>query len=312
MPDGVLILTRDADDYLERLANLAAGGVRLQAARTPRQALAVYDDEPVVLGQPDLVAAVLERLPRVRWVQSTWAGVQPLLELARRDYLLTGVKDVFGPQMAEYVFGHVLAREIRLAERRARQDRREWWAAESGTLEGKRMGIMGTGSIGRHIASTAAAFDLRVSGYSRRGLPAPGFERVFPAGRLTDFLADLDYLVCVLPNTPDTQKLLDDRAFRALRPGCVLVNIGRGSLIDEPALLAALDRGDVAAAILDVFAQEPLPPASPLWRAPGVTVTAHVSGISRPAHIARLFEANYNRWVSGETPDYVVDFEQGY
>ena len=312
MRNGVLILTHDADDYLERLAGLAAGGVRLQAARTPRQALSVYDDEPVVLGQPDLVAAVLERLPRVRWVQSTWAGVQPLLELARRDYLLTGVKDVFGPQMAEYVFGHVLAREIRLTERRARQDRREWWAAESGTLEGKRMGIMGTGSIGRHVARVAAAFDLRVSGYSRSGRAVPGFERVYPAGQLTDFLAGLDYLVCVLPNTPDTRDLLDEDAFRALQPGCVLVNIGRGSLIDEPALLAALERGDLTAAVLDVFAEEPLPPGSPLWDAPGVTVTAHVSGISRPAHIARLFEANYNRWAGGETPDYVIDFEQGY
>jgi len=312
MRDGVLILTRDADDYLERLAGLAADGVGLQAASTPQQALAVYAGEPVVLGQPDLVAAVLERFPEVRWVQSTWAGVRPLLELARRDYLLTGVKEVFGPQMAEYVFGHLLAREIRLAERRARQDRREWWAAESGTLEGKRIGIMGTGSIGRHVARVAAAFDLRVCGYNRSGRAVRGFERVYPVGRLTDFLADLDYLVCVLPNTPGTRKLLDERAFRALRPGCVLVNIGRGNLIDEPALLAAIERGDVAAAVLDVFAEEPLPPASPLWDAPGVTVTAHVSGISRPADIARLFEANYNRWATGETPDYVIDFEQGY
>jgi phosphoglycerate dehydrogenase-like enzyme len=248
----------------------------------------------------------------VRWVQSTWAGVKPLLELPRRDYLLTGVKDVFGPQMAEYVFGHLLAREIRLAERRERQRRREWWQAESGTLEGKRMGIMGTGSIGRHIARAAAAFDLRVCGYSRSGRPAPGFAQVYPAGQLTDFLAQLDYLVCVLPDTPDTQDLLDDAAFRTIGPGCVLINIGRGSLIDERALLAALDRGDLAAAVLDVFEEEPLPAASPLWNAPRVTVTAHVSGISRPVQIARLFEANYTRWAAGETPHFVVDFEQGY
>jgi len=312
MTDGVLILTHDANDYLERLAGLAAGGVALQAADSPRRALEAYAGEPVVLGQPDLVAAVLEQLPGVRWVQSTWAGVRPLLDLGRRGYLLTGVKDVFGPQMAEYVFGHLLARETRLAERRARQERREWWAAESGTLEGKRMGIMGTGSIGRHVARAAAAFDLRVSGYSRSGRPTPGFERVFPAAGLADFLGELDFLVCVLPNTPETRGLLDDRALRALRPGCVLVNIGRGSLVDEAALLAALERGDVAAAVLDVFAEEPLAPASPLWGAPGVTVTAHVSGVSRPAHIARLFEANYNRWAAGETPDYVIDFEQGY
>ncbi len=87
--------------------------------------------------------------PVVRWVQSTWAGVTPLLALGRRDFVLTGVKDTFGPQMAEYVLGYLLARELRLLERREHQLRRDWWPAESGTLRGKTLGIMGTGSIGR-------------------------------------------------------------------------------------------------------------------------------------------------------------------
>jgi phosphoglycerate dehydrogenase-like enzyme len=98
-------------------------------AESAARALEVYGGQAVLLGQPDLAAAVLERLPHVRWVQSTWAGVRPLLQLGRRDYLLSGVRGVFGPQMAEYVFGHVLAHELRLAERRERQRRREWWAA---------------------------------------------------------------------------------------------------------------------------------------------------------------------------------------
>ena len=312
MSSGVLVLSHDADDYVERLAGLRSAGVALRPAATAEHALQVYDGQPVVLGQPDLVAAVLERLPEVRWVQSTWAGVRPLLELGRRDYLLTAARDVFGPQMAEYVIGHLLAREIRLAERRRRQGQREWWSAESGTLEGKRMGIMGTGSIGRHLAAVAGAFDMNVTGYSRSGRDTPGFQRVYAEGQLERFLAELDYLVCVLPDTPGTRHLLDERAFGSLRPGCVLVNIGRGSLLDEAALLAALGRGDLAAAVLDVFEEEPLPPASPLWDAPGVTVTAHVSGTSRPAQIARLFAANYNRWAAGETPLHAVDFDRGY
>lgn len=310
--DAVLILSRDAPEYLPRLQCLADAGVVMRAADSPRAALQAYEGQPVVLGQPDLVAAVLERMPAVRWVQSTWAGVRPLIELERRDYVLTGVKDVFGPQMAEYVFGHLLAREIRFEERHRRQRGHQWWTRESGTLEGKRMGVMGTGSIGRHVARLAGAFDMEVWGYSRSGEPTPGFERVYEASDLDPFLAGLDYLVCVLPNTPGTRGLLDERAFLALRPGCVLVNIGRGSLIDEQALLGALARGDLAAAVLDVFAEEPLPPDSALWDAAGVTVTAHVSGISRPAHIARLFESNYNRWAAGEMPDFVIDFERGY
>lgn len=312
MSHEVLILAKDAADYLPMLQDLESRGVGLDVAETTEQALQAYRGQPVVLGQPDLVAAVLGRMPDVRWVQSTWAGVQPLIELERRDYLLTGVKDVFGPQMAEYVFGHLLARELRLTERRRRQDDRDWWTEESGTLEGKCMGVMGTGSIGRDVARMAAAFDLRILGYSRSGRATPGFERVYPAGDLAAFLAEPDYLVCVLPDTPGTRGLLDEKAFEALRPGCVLVNIGRGSLIDENALSRAVQQGRLAAAVLDVFSEEPLPQDSPLWSTPGVTVTAHVSGTSRPRHIAQLFESNYNRWAAGETPHYVVDFERGY
>jgi phosphoglycerate dehydrogenase-like enzyme len=312
MSRDVLILTPDADDYVPWLGALADAGARLRTAVSARQALEVYAGEAVVLGQPDLVAAVLPRMPAVHWVQSTWAGVTPLLGLARRDYLLTGVRGVFGAQMAEYVFGHLLAHELRLAERRERQRRREWWTADSGTLEGKSLGIMGTGSIGRHIARVAVALGLRVSGFSRRGRACAGFERVYPAGELAEFLAAADYLVCVLPDTPETKHLLNEHSLRAVRPRCVLVNVGRGSLVDEDALAAALRRGDLAGAVLDVFGREPLPADSPLWDAPGLTVTAHVSGRSRPRDIARIFVENYNRFQAGEPLHDPIDFEQGY
>jgi phosphoglycerate dehydrogenase-like enzyme len=312
MNRDVLILAPDAERYLPLLGELAAAGVRLQAAESAPRALEVYGGQAVLLGQPDLAAAVLERLPQVRWVQSTWAGVRPLLQLGRRDYLLSGVRGVFGPQMAEYVFGHVLAHELRLAERRERQRRREWWAARSGALQGRTLGVMGTGSIGRHVAGVGRAFGMRVVGYSRGGAPIEGFERVFASGALREFLAEPDYLVCVLPDTPETTHLLDAECLRCLRPGCVLVNVGRGNLLDEPALAAALRRGELAGAVLDVFEREPLPADSPLWDAPGLVLTAHVAAHSRPADIARLFAANYNRFVAGEALQHLIDFERGY
>ena len=120
---GVLVLTDDAEAYLPRLSELARQGTDLVAAITPQSARAAYAGQAVVLGQPDLVAATLEDMPDVRWVQSTWAGITPLLALRRRDYVLTGVKDVFGPQMAEYVLGYLLARELRLLERRDQSTR---------------------------------------------------------------------------------------------------------------------------------------------------------------------------------------------
>jgi phosphoglycerate dehydrogenase-like enzyme len=312
MSRNVLILTPDADEYLPWLAALAGAGARLRIAVSARQALEVYAGEGVVLGRPDLVAAVLQCMPAVRWVQSTWAGVAPLLGLSRKDYLLTGVRDVFGAQMAEYVFGHLLAHELRLAERCERQRRREWWAADSGWLEGKNLGILGTGSIGRHIARVAAAFGLRVIGFSRSGRACAGFEQVYPAGALVEILCGADYLVCALPDTPETKHLLNERSLRAVRPRCLLVNIGRGNLVDEAALAAALRRGELAGAVLDVFEREPLPAESPLWDAPGLVLTAHVAAHSRPADIARIFTANYNRYLAGETLHHLVDFERGY
>jgi len=309
---GVMILASDADDYLPLLDGLARQGTALTAAHSATSARAAWSGQAVVLGQPDLVAAALHDMPGVRWVQSTWAGVTPLLGLGRRDFLLTGVKGVFGPLMAEYVMGYLLARELKLLERRQHQQRHEWWSEDSGGLQGKTLGIMGTGSIGRCIAERALAFGLRVIGFSRSGRPVEDFERVFPTDRLGEFLALADYIVSVLPATPKTDGLLDSQAFRVMRSHCCLVNVGRGNVVDEAALEDALREGALAAAVLDVFRQEPLPADSPLWDTPGLTVTAHVAAKSRPPDIARIFVENYNRFVAGETLLHVIDFERGY
>lgn len=309
---GILVLSADAAEYLPCLAELERQGTTLTVASSAQAARTAWSGQPVVLGQPDLVAAVLGDMPAVRWVQSTWAGVTPLLALGRRDFLLTGVKEAFGPQMAEYVLGHLLARELRLADRLEQQQRHRWWPASSGSLRGKTLGIMGTGSIGRSIARMAAHFGLRVIGYSRSGVAQEGFEQVFPAEHLEAFLSIPDYVVCVLPDTPETHHLLNEKTLRSLRPNCCLVNVGRGNAIDEPALAAALERGAMAGAVLDVFQREPLDEASPLWDAPGAVLTAHVAAKSHPPDIARIFIENYNRFLAGEPLNYRVDFQRGY
>ena len=309
---AVLVLSDDAQEYLPLLAGLERQGTELTAAASAPAARSAWSGQPVVLGQPDLVAEVLGEMPVVRWVQSTWAGVTPLLALERRDFLLTGIKDTFGPQMAEYVLGHLLARELRVPERSERQRRHQWWPETSGSLQGKTLGIMGTGSIGRCVARMAAHFGLRVIGYSRSGVMQEGFEQVFPAEQLDAFLALPDYLVCVLPDTPDTRHLLNEKTLRRLRRHCCLVNVGRGNAIDEAALAAALQRGDIAGAVLDVFQSEPLPGTSPLWDAPGLVVTAHVAAKSHPPDIARIFIENYNRFIAGEPLNYSIDFARGY
>ena len=309
---AALILTRDAEQYLPFLKDLAAEGVEFATAESMEAARLVYSGQPVILGEPDLVAGVLAEMPDVRWVQSSWAGVTPLLELGRADFALTGVRDVFGPQMAEYVLAYLLAKELKIFERLGRQANRNWWDEPSGTLQGKALGIMGTGSIGRHIAKQARSFGMSVNGFSRSGAPAAGFDKVYPEIQLPAFLAEPDYLVCVLPDTPGTRHLLDAGAFQTMKSQCCLVNVGRGSVIDEKALVEALFAGELAGAVLDVFQHEPLPEDSPLWNAPGLVITAHVAATSWPEDIAGIFRENYHRYVNGESLKYRVNFERGY
>jgi phosphoglycerate dehydrogenase-like enzyme len=171
---------------------------------------------------------------------------------------------------------------------------------------------MGTGSIGRYIAKMAAPFGMDITGFSRVGTSVEGFERVFAANKLGDFLAEPDYVVCVLPATPGTRHVLNADAFRAMKNGCYLVNVGRGAVIDEKALAEALLAGELAGAVLDVFQSEPLPIDSPLWNAPGLIVTAHVAAKSWPEDIAGIFRENYRRYVAGEPLQYSINFERGY
>ena len=309
---SVLILASDAQEYLPLLEDLDGGGAAFTVAETVGEAHGVYAGQTVILGQPDLVAEALGEMPEVRWVQSSWAGVTPLLEAGRRDYALTGVKDTFGSQMAEYVLGYLLANELKIFERLGHQANRCWWEEPSGSLKGKTLGIMGMGSIGSDIARMAKPFGMRITGFSRSGASAQDFDRVFAGNQLDDFLAEPDYLVCVLPDTPETRHLLDAGAFRAMKKDCYLVNVGRGALIGEEALAEALFKGELSGAVLDVFQTEPLPDESPLWNAPGLIVTAHVAAQSWPEDIARIFMENYRRYVAGKPLKYQIDFEKGY
>lgn len=308
----ILVLARDAADYGPLLEPLRRAGVEVTLAETAEAARTGACGQPVLLGEPDLVAAALDDLPGVRWVQSTWAGVRPLIEHPRRDYLLTGVKGVFGSQMAEYVLGYLLAHQLRLLERLGRQAQRDWWPQPSATLAGGTLGILGTGSIGAAIARCARVFDLAVIGLSRSGRRQEGFDRVWPVAGLADFLPRADFVVCVLPDTPATHGLLDAQAVAAMRAGAYFVNVGRGSVVDEAALAGALNEGRLGGAALDVFREEPLPRSSPLWHAENTLVTAHIAARSWPRDIAALFIDNYRRFDAGEALQFGVDFERGY
>jgi phosphoglycerate dehydrogenase-like enzyme len=214
--------------------------------------------------------------------------------------------------MSEYVFGYLLARERKIFEKRASQAAGTWDPAHPGTLRGKQIGLLGVGSIGAALARTARHFGMRVKGYTRASEGCPDVDAYFHGDDRAAFAADLDYLVSIMPNTAATTHLVDAALLAALPPRAVFVNPGRGSVVDEAALAAALESGRLAAAVLDVFQQEPLPADHFLWRTPNVLITSHTAALSVPEDIAPVFIDNYRRLVAGQSLRYQVDFEAGY
>ena len=307
----ILIIGHDAD-ALATLVRESEPDADLALAGNAREALEVYAGQRVLFGSPLAIAEALPQMPAVDWVQSTWAGVTPLIALERRDYVLTGIKGAFGQQMAEYVAGYLLARELRILQRYEEQRARHWWEGVSGSVSGKRIGIMGTGSIGAAIAALCAGLGMEVTGLSRSGSPATGFEQVFPVARINEFLPGLDYLVAVLPDTPQTDGLLNAETLSLLPSHACFINVGRANIVDDTALVSALRDGRLGGAVLDVFDEEPIPDASPLWDTPNLLVTAHMAAVSHPEIIVPIFLDNYRRYCSGSTLNSVVDFDLGY
>ena len=302
----LLILTRHSDSY-RRL---------IEDARLPELAIVVDRDRStdvdVVLGEPSLIRQVLPSLPSLRWVQSTWAGVEPLLDPSlRRDYTLTNARGVFGGLMSEYVFGYLIAHERLIFDKRAAQQAGRWDPTAPGTLRGKQIGLLGVGSIGAALARTAKHFGMRVKGYTRASVDCADVDQYFHGDDLTPFATNLDYLVSVMPNTSATRHLVDATLLAALPARAVFVNPGRGTVVDEAALADALQSGRLAGAVLDVFQQEPLPADHVFWRTPNVIITSHTAALSVPADIAPVFIDNYRRWTTGGGLRYQVDFEIG-
>jgi phosphoglycerate dehydrogenase-like enzyme len=309
----LLILSRDAAEYRQLIDAAALPDLEVVTTSDPADAVARAATSDLAFGEPTLIAQVLPALHNLRWVQSTWAGVEPLLASSlRRDYILTNARGVFGPLMCEYVFGYLLAHERLLLARYAAQQERRWDRTPPGSLRSKQLGLLGVGSIGASLARMAKAFGMRVKGYTRASESSPDVDAWFHGDDRAAFAAELDYLVSVMPNTPSTRHLVDRALLDALPARAVFVNPGRGQTVDEAALADALESGRLAGAILDVFQQEPLPSDSPFWRLPNVIITAHTAALSHPPDIVPLFIENSERLQRGEALVYRVDFDRGY
>jgi phosphoglycerate dehydrogenase-like enzyme len=303
----LLVVSQHARRYAELLASAQLPGLSFQVSEAPDPELCRGAD--ILFGAPDRLVPLLPHCDSLRWVQSSWAGVKPLVDQPRRDFLLTGVKHIFGPAMTEYVLAWLLALERRVPERFLA---RRWDDTVDGHLLGKSIGIMGTGSIGGHLAAACRALGMRVRGLNSDGRELPGFDRCYSSAALPDFAGGLDYLVALLPDTESSNQLVDAGLLAALSPGAILVNGGRANAIDQAALVAALGSGQLRHAVLDVLDNEPLADDDPLWQVERLHITSHTAAVTIPEAIVELFCENYLRYHSGRELQYLIDFEKGY
>ena len=311
----VLVLSKLEQRYLDMMRAVDPRVELVVATDADRATSAAPDAEIIVAWQ--VPPAVLERAGRLRWIHTTAAGVDGLLVPPVMDgrVLLTSSVGVH-VGLPEHVMGLMLAfsRRLHLALRNQMAHRWDRAPAVGEELAGKVMGVLGLGAIGRSLAERASAFGMRVIGTKRTPGSLPHVERVLPPDGTDEVLREADYLVIILPLTPLTQGLIDARALGLMKRTAVLINVGRGPVVKEADLIAALRNGTIAGAGLDVFEREPLPADSPLYDMPNVIVTPHVSGASHTYYdrAIPLFCENLRRYLDGQPMRNVVDPARGY
>ena len=260
---------------------------------------------------------------RLQWIHTTAVGVGPLLsrEAIESPVVVTNARGSHSEAIAEHAIALALALRRRLHTAVARQAQRQWAQVELqahrvSTLHETRLLVVGLGSIGARVAAHGHGLGMHVTGVRRRlGQPVPhGVADVLPPERLRDGLREADIVVLALPRTHETRALMSDPEFEVMRQSAVLVNIARGRLIDDAALIRALESGRIAGAGLDAFQEEPLPPTHPFWGLPNVLITPHTAAFAAdywPAVVDQFLE-NMRRYKNGEALMNVVDKRAGY
>lgn len=287
---------------------------------TADEVLASHNDVPAAFVwnfRSTLIPQAIGRLPRLEWVHVAASGVDASLsdEVRSRRVIVTNSRGVTAEAMAEYALALMLAVAKSLPVTFADQRQRQWTPRLSRMLAGRCLVTVGVGPVGRSLAAKATALGMRVIGIGRRPHPpGGGFERIDGADRIREAFAEADYVVAATPLTSETRGLIGRAELAALSRDAVLVNLGRGAVIDEPALVEALVEERLGAACLDVFQQEPLPTSSPLWELPQVIVSPHMSSdfTGWEEAMVDLFVANLRRWREGTPLTNVVDLSLGY
>lgn len=259
---------------------------------------------------------LLPGMPKLRWAQALTAGVEGWLALPDlpESLTLTCARGTHRESMPENILGGLFYLTKPYAACVTDQKQSKWVRRVATPLTGQTIGILGLGAVGQDVARLATALGMTVIGTKRNPAPLPGLAEVMPPERTNDVLARSDFVVLLLPATPQTENFVNADRLAHMKPNAWLLNFGRGALIDDAALITAAAEKRIGGAILDVFRQEPLPATHPFWTAEGIVVLPHIGGghPNRDAVVARLFVDNLRRFLDGKPLREVVDRAAGY
>ncbi|MGV3487579.1 MAG: D-2-hydroxyacid dehydrogenase [Tuberibacillus sp.] len=297
VPDWNIIVGRDQAVWLDELPNA----------------------EIIAGWKQEMAKHCLHPQTRLRWIQSWSAGVDsyPIEELGKQNILLTSANGVHAYPISETILALMLALTRKIHTYVKNQQTKTWHHAHLNLeMHGKTVGIIGVGAIGKETAKLAKAFGMKVIGVRQSGRPESCVDQMVTSDKLNEILPECDYVVVTLPLTEATRHLFGHEQFRRMKSSGFFINIGRGPVVEESALIEALRSGSIAGAGLDVFEKEPLEPESPLWDMDDVIITPHTAGSTEyydQRVIEDIFMPNLKKYISGESPDVnLVDYEKGY
>lgn len=278
----------------------------------------VMREAEVLLTYGNAAASFIRRMPNLKWIQVLSAGIEklPLEEIRQKGIMLTNARGIHGIQMAEYTLAMILNLVRRNYIIYENQQKKIWDnRVRVDEAYGKTMGILGLGSIGTEIAQRAKAFGMRVIALRRQARVAPKcVDELIPFEDREKLFQESDFLVVLLPTTPETINFIGAKELGMMKDSAYLINIARGAVVDEEALVRSLQEGTIAGAVLDVFAEEPLPREHVLWTLPNVIITPHHAGLS-PKYMERalaIFHDNLMAYPDKQEMRNIIDLERGY
>lgn len=265
----------------------------------------IADTEVLLCFSPPMADHVVAEAPKLKWIQALGTGVDNIVDLPSlgKEVLVTNIRGIHGAPVSEATIASMLSLARDLPRSARAQDKSAWerWPAQ--LLAGKTVGILGVGLIAEYLAPICKALGMTVIGISGTPRPTAGFDRMVARDDLIKVAPEFDYLVALAPLTPETRGIVGEKLLAAMKPSAFLVNVARGGVVDEPALIKALEADQIAGAALDVFSEEPLPPTNPLWKTKNVTIFPHLGGYSQGYEDRAMptIEGNMRKFLAGDS-----------